>query len=324
MVSRHALALFLVVTFALPHPAHADPPLVARLVPISGDRQILINTHVPPQPYVLRAFDSAGNVVSGATIFIGTAADPGYPFLIDEFRFRGFNTVGTVQYGYPPPPSLLAVTDQSGLVTSQPSLVDYPASSSMVGAGQRGVTYPGASGPWLAFFSVVAVKAPPPGKPSVVVEYFHADLRHYFITLDDTEIAALNAGKFAGWSRSIGSFIAYATKADAPSDAVPVCRFFSSKFTSHFYAANPQECDEVIARWPDVWTLETREAFYINIPDASGNCASGYQPVYRMFNNRESPNHRYITDRSLRTHMAGRGWIAEGIGPDAVMMCTPA
>lgn len=304
--------------------AHAAPSIVTRLQAISGDRQILVNTQTPPKPFVVRGFDVAGNPVNGAPIFIGTGADTGYPHLFDEFIFRGFNTGGLVEYDYPPPPQLVAVTDASGVASLQPPLVDFPTSSSIVGAGQVNVTYPGNSGPWFAFFAAVMVKATPPGNPAVVIEYFYPALQHYFITLDDAEIAALNAGQFAGWTRSTGSFIAYRTKADAPPDAVPVCRFFSSQFTSHFYTANAQECDDVIARYPDVWTLETREAFFISVPDATGNCAPGFQPVYRMFNNTESPNHRYITDRSLRTHMAGRGWIAEGYGVDAVMMCTPA
>jgi hypothetical protein len=176
-----------------------------------------------------------------------------------------------------------------------------------------------------AYWSIVRVKAPPAGRPAVVVEYYNAGLDHYFITLRDDEIRLLDAGVFAGWKRSIGAFIAYATQADAPPGTVPVCRFFSEKLNSHFYTADEDECETVIRTFPDGWMLETRAAFYTFVPDkATGACAPGLQPVYRLWNGKAAANHRYITDRSLRTHMAGAGWIAEGYGPDAVIMCTPA
>jgi len=34
-------------------------------------------------------------------------------------------------------------------------------------------------------------------------------------------------------------------------------------------------------------------------------------------------DHRYTTDRATRDEMVGKGWIAEGDGPDAVVMCVP-
>ncbi len=149
---------------------------------------------------------------------------------------------------------------------------------------------------------------------------------HYFNTISQAEIDALEAGKFVGWQRLTGAFIAYEAKEDAPEDAVPVCRFFSSKFTSHFYTANPAECDSVERNLSDVWALETRAAFYINVPDKlTGNCGTGLQPIHRMYNNQAMPNHRYIADAQLRDRMSGAGWIAEGYGgANAVMLCTPA
>ena len=174
------------------------------------------------------------------------------------------------------------------------------------------------------YFSEVLVTRKPAGTPKVIVEYYNAALDHYFDSLDDGEIANLDAGRFTGWKRSIGAFVGYATRADAPPDAVPVCRFFSAKFTSHFYTADPDECDEVIDRYDDdTWLLETREAFFIQMPDrTTGACKEGLQPVYRMYSNRPIPNHRYITDRVLRDRMTGAGWRAEGYGPEAVAMCT--
>ena len=46
-------------------------------------------------------------------------------------------------------------------------------------------------------------------------------------------------------------------------------------------------------------------------------------PVYRVFSNRPDANHRYMTDAALRDQMVSRGWLAEGDGPDRVVMCGP-
>ena len=53
----------------------------------------------------------------------------------------------------------------------------------------------------------------------------------------------------------------------------------------------------------------------------TGACPAGTTPVYRVWNNRADSNHRYLTSRDLRDQMVYRGYIAEGYGPDAVIMC---
>jgi hypothetical protein len=45
--------------------------------------------------------------------------------------------------------------------------------------------------------------------------------------------------------------------------------------------------------------------------------------VYRVFSNRPDANHRYMTDRVVRDQMVAKGWLAEGDGPDLVVMCAP-
>jgi hypothetical protein len=57
---------------------------------------------------------------------------------------------------------------------------------------------------------------------------------------------------------------------------------------------------------------------------AAGVCPPGTVPVYRVFDNRTDANHRYMIDRALRDQMVALGWIAEGDGPDLVVMCAPA
>lgn len=299
----------------------AQTPTYARLEIVSGDRQIAVNTVMPPNPYKVRALDSAGNPVAGVRLFIGPQNYSGWPLSLDEFGFRGFNRTNSEMSFPPPPAEYFAVTDSNGIATVQgthhasaPSAFLIVAASSPVYAGSLP----------QAFLSAVMTETQPAGTPTVVVEYFHNGIKHYFNTLLQHEIDRLDSGAFAGWTRSTGSFIAYANAQDAPTGTVPVCRFFSSKYTSHFYTADPAECQAVIDRWPDTWTLETRDAFYIHEPDkASGQCGPGLMPVYRLYNTRSGPNHRYVTDRGLRDTMVGAGWIAEGYGPDAVMLCTP-
>jgi hypothetical protein len=45
--------------------------------------------------------------------------------------------------------------------------------------------------------------------------------------------------------------------------------------------------------------------------------------VYRVFSNRTDANHRYMVDRAVRDQMVAHGWLAEGDGPDLVVMCSP-
>lgn len=310
---RAALAMLTLIVSTFAHGAS-----VARFQIVSGDRQIVVNGPSPSEPFVVRALDATGQPVAGLQVIIGPAADPGGPYLTDEFNFRGFNTTGLFSYSGLGFPSLayLKITDVNGLASGMGSLIDFAPSSAPVGV----VPYPGMAP--LTVFSVVIVSQPPRGHPSVAVEFYHRPTHHYFVSTDDAEIAALDEGHYAGWSRSVGAFVVYRTAEEAPADALPVCRFFSPRFTSHFYSADPDECNAVANNWPDTWILETRNAFYVNVPDkASGTCAPGLQSVYRLFNNGARPNHRYVTDARLRDAMVAAGWISEGYGPSATIFC---
>ncbi len=161
-----------------------------------------------------------------------------------------------------------------------------------------------------------------PGVKGVAVEYYHAAFDHYFVTHIADEIAKLDNGTFAGWTRTGESFNVYA---DAPPGAAAVCRFFSTSFTpksSHFYTPDVAECNTVKAN-PN-WMFEA-EVFTIWRPDAAGNCAADTRPVYRLYNNGQgaAPNHRYTTSLATRATMLGKGWIPEGYGPLGVIMCSP-
>ena len=64
-------------------------------------------------------------------------------------------------------------------------------------------------------------------------------------------------------------------------------------------------------------------AFFFLYPPVAGACAAGTVPVYRVYSNRADANHRYTTDRAVRDAMVAKGWLAEGDGPDLVVMCSP-
>lgn len=294
---------------------------VARLEIVSGDRQIIVNSNLPNQPYVVRAVDAKGMPVQGATLIIQTSGGGDGVVLRDEFGFRGFNTPASfLPHPGGPLPEYLAATGANGMAMASGRYFDSAPSAFLIGASNNG---PQDAFPPV-FFSAVMITSPAPGNPIVVVEYFEGDFNRYFNTLYQAEIDALEANVFPGWHRSIGSFIAYASATDAPAGALPVCRFFSSQFTSHFYTADAGECAAVVAKWPTVWTLETTTAFYILVPDkTTGACGAGLQPIYRVYNNLPSPNHRYVTDKKLRDAMVASGWLPEGYGPDSVIMCTP-
>jgi hypothetical protein len=157
---------------------------------------------------------------------------------------------------------------------------------------------------------------------SPVIEYYNSNLDHYFMTQSPTEIAALDAGVFSGWVRTGQSFLAYLP---AEGGGQPILRFYglpSAGLDTHFFtfASSP---DLAVVEGNPSWELESVDAFNLDPPDSllSGACPRGDIPVYRLWNGRTDSNHRYTTDPAIKAQMIAKGYIAEGYGPDAVMMC---
>ena len=154
-----------------------------------------------------------------------------------------------------------------------------------------------------------------------VVEYYNAALDHYFITWVAAEVAALDAGtQIRGWTRTGAQFKAHATAQPGTS---PICRFYipPALGDSHFFGRGTVECESTGRSNPS-FVLESSDFMRFALPE-SGACAAGLVPVYRVFSNRPDANHRYMTDRALRDQMVARNWLAEGDGPDLVVMCAP-
>jgi len=154
-----------------------------------------------------------------------------------------------------------------------------------------------------------------------VVEYYNASLDHYFITWAADEIAKLDTGtEIKGWTRT-GQTLKTFTVAQAGTS--PVCRFYipPELGDSHFFGRGTVECNATAAKNPS-FVLEDAAFMQMTLPSA-GTCPAGTAPVYRVFSNRADANHRYMTDRSIRDQMVAKGWLAEGDGPDLVVMCAP-
>jgi hypothetical protein len=158
-------------------------------------------------------------------------------------------------------------------------------------------------------------------EPMRVVEFYNAALDHYFISAHAAEIAALDAGtQIKGWVRTGLAFSAYPPREP---DASTVCRFYipPQLGDSHFFGRGADECATTASNHPE-FTYESAEVIDMKLP-AAGACPADTVPVYRVFSNRADANHRYTTSRQVRDEMVAKGWLAEGDGPDAVVMCAP-
>ncbi|MBS0321042.1 MAG: hypothetical protein JSR18_10915 [Proteobacteria bacterium] len=160
-----------------------------------------------------------------------------------------------------------------------------------------------------------------------VIEFYNATLDHYFLTADPGEVAALDAGLFAGWSRTGYSFTAFAGDTPYTPDLVPVCRFYGrpeAGLDTHFYSASAADCAIVAATWPDQWILETSSAFKVtpvlSAPDVAGTCPTPARTYGRFYNHRPDVNHRYVKSNGgafsqplpAYDEMVAKGWTFEG------------
>ena len=154
-----------------------------------------------------------------------------------------------------------------------------------------------------------------------IVEYYNAALDHYFITWVPAEIAILDAGvQIRGWSRTGTTFRTF-TAPQASSS--PVCRFYipPGLGDSHFFGRGIVECTATGANNPAL-ILEDPAFMHMILPSL-GVCPAGTMNVYRVFSSRPDANHRYMIDPAVRNQMAASGWLAEGDGPNLVVMCAP-
>lgn len=165
-----------------------------------------------------------------------------------------------------------------------------------------------------------------------VVEFYHAGLHHFFISIDPAEIAALESGAvIKGWATTGFTWKAHVGQ---PAGSQPVCRFYipPGLGDSHFFSASAPECAAILDAstnpahpshaWYAGYVHESPSAFHVAVP-AQGTCAGGTAPVYRLWNGQANAaawgsNHRYTTIPAIVSQMVGEGYVNEG-----VVMCSP-
>ena len=210
------------------------------------------------------------------------------------------------------PDGMLLVVDAGAVVRVHP--VSGEKLGTLVPAGAGGVDGP-------TFIAVVPIPDVPEGTAEAV-EYHHAGLDHYFLSLIPGEIAALDAGTLPGWTRTGLTFRGWAVPGPGTS---PVCRFYlpPAAGNSHFFSADPAECARLRDAHPDF--VPEGEPFHIALPDpVTGACPAATAPVYRFWNARAGDtNHRYTTSLQVAREMTSLGHVAEGYGPgpDFPIMC---
>jgi len=207
-------------------------------------------------------------------------------------------------------PSLTADQVRSIVTTSAKP---FPANSTCAGRCGAGIVDANA-----AVQAAIAKGGPP---TTDVVEYYNASLDHYFITWLAAEQANLDAGNTpTKWTRTGYSFKTFTIPQTGTS---PVCRYYipPAKGDSHFFGRGVDECTATGQKNP-TFVLEDPDFMNLYLPVA-GVCPAGTINVYRVFDNRPDANHRYMIDPAVRAQMVAKGWIAEGDGPDMVVMCAP-
>ena len=237
-----------------------------------------------------------------------TASAPGTPFVRKVEALNGrLPLVWSVSQGALPPGMQLDA--QTGLLAGTPASEGTYAFTVRVvdafgGFASRSFTFTTRS-----------------GASATVVEFYNTALDHYFITWIGAEIAILDEGvAIQGWRRTGKAF---STLTAARGDTSPICRYYipPQLGNSHFFGRGASECSATGANNP-TFVLEDPSFMHMVLP-TGGACPAGTAPVYRVFSNRPDANHRYTIERAVRDEMVTRGWLAEGDGPDLVVMCAP-
>jgi hypothetical protein len=154
------------------------------------------------------------------------------------------------------------------------------------------------------------------GTEILAYEFFNTGLGHYFLSTAPSETAGILAGAAGpGWELTGQSFKAWLTlPTDTFGNVGPVCRFYGRGPNSHFFTAEPSEC-ELVKRDPG-WFYEGIGLYERRV---GAGCPPGTLQVNRAYNNRfaqNDSNHRFSTSDSTMADMARVGWIVEG-----AMMC---
>jgi len=239
---------------------------------------------------------------------------------------QGLAALGFVTPDYVIPNGFLA-TDGATLDYAGADTITY---ASLPTDGTGAINHAGATVVNLATnFAGKAVSLP--ALPVTSIEYYNAALDHYFISNLQPDIDALDTGRIPGWARTGQSFKVFPSQASGGAGVNPVCRFYipPAHGNSHFFSASPAECSLIQQKAttdPNYsgYVFESPAVFFVALPDTTtGACPAGTAPVYRLWNQRADSNHRYTSSSTVKAQMVAAGYVAEGYGPDAVIMCAP-
>jgi len=115
-----------------------------------------------------------------------------------------------------------------------------------------------------------------------VVEFYRSLSQQYFLGVDLGERATLDKGGAGGdWVRSGASFMAWVDQPSAPSNTVPVCRFYGVPVngpTSHYFTASASECAAL--KTDPKWVYEGIAFRALSL--VNGACPSGMVTVTRV------------------------------------------
>lgn len=197
---------------------------------------------------------------------------------------------------------------------------NFPAGT--ICSGSSGLCGTGLLDAGVALASTVPASDIVPLGAVPVIEYYRADLDHYFITASPAEINYYDTVLAGLYVRTGGVFFAYPDGATAPIGAVPLCRYAAGGLiNSNFLSGDAQECATVGTNRD--WVLETSAAFWIELADANGACQDGHIPVYRFFDNRRDANQRHTVDLTERRAMLNRSWVLDARAPNGAVYCSP-
>lgn len=177
----------------------------------------------------------------------------------------------------------------------------------------------------IALAAMVVLGCTRPAPPTVQVFEFHnAALDRYFRTANAEEAAGLRGNASSGETDTGKTFLAY-PRTGYPAAAKQVCRFYGSTNpgpNSHFYTADPAECDKLKQLQQTTPAAEKRwnfeeVAFAIHVPKGVSCPSDAPVPVYRVYNKGfergKDSNHRLITDAALYQKMVSDGWTGENV-----------
>jgi hypothetical protein len=129
----------------------------------------------------------------------------------------------------------------------------------------------------------------------------------HFYTIDTAERDNISLTWPEIWTYEAPVFKAY--KSDSIEGLSPVYRFWSDQNQKHFYTISEEEKDNVIAKWPDIWTYEGI-AYYAYAGEETGT-----KPLYRFWSDQKQ-GHFYTASTEEKDNVIATWpdiWTYEGV-----------